>query len=926
MPIDSQGVFWRNNTTGAWTQLASPATKIVAGDLDGDGIADLIGIWPSQGGVWVRYSATGTWAYLSSTADWIATGDMNGDGRAELLGTWTGQGVYWRNNTTGIWTLLASPATKIVAGDIDGDGIDDLIGTWAGQSGAWVQYSSTQNWEQISQDTPDWLDAGKMRPAGNLASFTQNKINAKTLSRYSKSDPSSLDRSAQDTNGQGKKSSSSSPNNQDKAADLSSIGGLKQFRILFPNGDEKLRSGNTYPIVWEGPSNIKNVKIEFSSDNGSTFLPVVERTSNQGTYDWEIPEFVSGSSCLIRISDADKKVLSSIKKLLYELDFRVIKRVFPVTGSDDLTIWFGDPSDKNTRQALPRLSFRTDAENFSEVIDFEGSIEEFGNIEGFYDKLHRLKILLDLDNKTKSLWMDGKPLMIDHPIQGEIIPSKIAISGPSDDLSNIQLDNFLVKVFDSSKWDSSESSLFTPETIVADEEDYFVTLIRDEFEKYEEGVFPLEGGWRSGILMNSSKEGSRIAFVNNEIPRVIKDSNGENGQFKIWNSSDVSEFVAKSCSIPNQSLFDVSDYSFSIGQNYPYESNKASVESNGSQKEVKDSTIRTNKSPRSTNNLSKTATAAPTYSYTYFIYSFDGHLLAEYDNYGNCVRDYIYLGNRLFAEYRPQENKYYYYNLDQINSVRMITDDLGNIVYSAVYSPYGKIQKEWVKTYKPKLQFSGKEREAGSDVDYFSARYYANTSYRFLSPDPVIRRNEALMNPQLWNLYAYCRNNPISYLDLTGQKDSNINVIRFYQSKTATIGVLYFPDASIMGFTLELPWQNNAKFTSCIPEGFYSAKVKQDRWIALKNVKGRSDVYVHPGLDTSNTEGCILVGENIDLNNEKVSGGWNSTRNIMEKITSFMKTSKSNDENIQFNINIVNISRQLSFMGKIVQLLFGKDN
>jgi len=45
-----QGVFWRNNTTGAWTQLATPATKVVAGDLDGDGIADLIGIWPSQGG------------------------------------------------------------------------------------------------------------------------------------------------------------------------------------------------------------------------------------------------------------------------------------------------------------------------------------------------------------------------------------------------------------------------------------------------------------------------------------------------------------------------------------------------------------------------------------------------------------------------------------------------------------------------------------------------------------------------------------------------------------------------------------------------------------------------------------------------------------------------------------------------------------
>ena len=36
-----QGVYWRNNATGAWTQLGTPATKITAGDLDGDGIADL---------------------------------------------------------------------------------------------------------------------------------------------------------------------------------------------------------------------------------------------------------------------------------------------------------------------------------------------------------------------------------------------------------------------------------------------------------------------------------------------------------------------------------------------------------------------------------------------------------------------------------------------------------------------------------------------------------------------------------------------------------------------------------------------------------------------------------------------------------------------------------------------------------------------
>ena len=77
---------------GVWVKMASPATLVTAGDLDGDGIDDLIGIWPTQGGVWVKYSKTAGWSKLSSTAKDIAAGDMNGDGRDDFLGDlgWAG--------------------------------------------------------------------------------------------------------------------------------------------------------------------------------------------------------------------------------------------------------------------------------------------------------------------------------------------------------------------------------------------------------------------------------------------------------------------------------------------------------------------------------------------------------------------------------------------------------------------------------------------------------------------------------------------------------------------------------------------------------------------------------------------------------------------------------------------------------------------
>ena len=106
---------------------------------------------------------------------------------------------------------------------------------------------------------------------------------------------------------------------------------------------------------------------------------------------------------------------------------------------------------------------------------------------------------------------------------------------------------------------------------------------------------------------------------------------------------------------------------------------------------------------------------------------------------------------------------------DQINSTRIVTDDIGNVVYSAAHGPYGEPLKTWTNTYDPNPKFSGKEREGYTRHDYFGARYYDNSTFRFISVDPVRNRDAAIANPQLWNLYAYCGNNPITYFDPDGR-------------------------------------------------------------------------------------------------------------------------------------------------------------
>ena len=127
---------------------------------------------------------------------------------------------------------------------------------------------------------------------------------------------------------------------------------------------------------------------------------------------------------------------------------------------------------------------------------------------------------------------------------------------------------------------------------------------------------------------------------------------------------------------------------------------------------------------------------------------------------------------------------------DQVNSTRVITNGSGDVVYSEAYSPYGEVQKTWTDNYKPKMKFSGKEREYYSDLDYFGARYF-DKSFRFNSLDPIINREEALVNPQLWNLYAYCSDNPITYFDPDGRLRKNKKGELKFRAKS--IGIISHP-------------------------------------------------------------------------------------------------------------------------------------
>jgi hypothetical protein len=112
-------------------------------------------------------------------------------------------------------------------------------------------------------------------------------------------------------------------------------------------------------------------------------------------------------------------------------------------------------------------------------------------------------------------------------------------------------------------------------------------------------------------------------------------------------------------------------------------------------------------------------------------------------------------------------------------------------------------------------------------------------------------------------------------------------ILREADRRQQTLGTFTFTDGTNTVFTcktIELPWLNNQRMISCIPDGTYkttrhnSPKYGVCFW--LQDVPGRSEILIHhgnyaasinPSTGTPDTRGCILVGErHADVNSDGI--------------------------------------------------------
>ena len=107
----------------------------------------------------------------------------------------------------------------------------------------------------------------------------------------------------------------------------------------------------------------------------------------------------------------------------------------------------------------------------------------------------------------------------------------------------------------------------------------------------------------------------------------------------------------------------------------------------------------------------------------------------------------------------------YYIETDHLGSIVRIYDFYGDTKFSASYDAWGN---QTISTNAISLSrgYTGHEHWNQFGLIDMNGRFYDPLLGRFLSPDPYVQMPE---NPQNFNRYSYCLNNPLKYTDPSGE-------------------------------------------------------------------------------------------------------------------------------------------------------------
>ena len=113
---------------------------------------------------------------------------------------------------------------------------------------------------------------------------------------------------------------------------------------------------------------------------------------------------------------------------------------------------------------------------------------------------------------------------------------------------------------------------------------------------------------------------------------------------------------------------------------------------------------------------------------------------------------------------QPSADGIFYYHPNHLGSTCYVTDGNASVQQGFLYAPFGEITNEynagWQNGVLPKYSFNAKELDEETGMYYYEARYMA--------PPVFISRDRLFEKYPFMSPYAYCMNNPIKYIDPSG--------------------------------------------------------------------------------------------------------------------------------------------------------------
>ncbi|MBU0496713.1 MAG: RHS repeat-associated core domain-containing protein [Candidatus Thermoplasmatota archaeon] len=130
---------------------------------------------------------------------------------------------------------------------------------------------------------------------------------------------------------------------------------------------------------------------------------------------------------------------------------------------------------------------------------------------------------------------------------------------------------------------------------------------------------------------------------------------------------------------------------------------------------------------------------------------------------------YYYALGELVGRNDNDGSMYYYHN-DHLRGTHVVTNSSGDVAEISRYYPFGSILHGGESQY----EYTGKERDEETGQLYLGARYFNPKIKRWMQPDNVI---PGINNPQALNRYSYNYNNPLIYIDPTGEYPNKVEAV-----------------------------------------------------------------------------------------------------------------------------------------------------